>query len=61
MQEKQVKEPTFVSAVVSSKHQMNSKETGIFYYITLLDAASQKDYRFVYDLKGNAVSSLDGQ
>lgn len=59
--EKQVKAPTFVSAVVSSKHQMNSKETGIFYYITLLDKASPKDYRFVYDLKGNAVSSLDEQ
>ncbi|KAA5537329.1 hypothetical protein F0919_06550 [Taibaiella lutea] len=57
--EKQIKDPVFVSAVVSSKHQMNSKETGIFYYITLLDKASQKDYRFVYDLKGNAMSSLD--
>ena len=59
--EKQVKEPIFISVAISSKHQMNSKETGIFYYITLLDATSQKDYRFVYDLKGNAVSSLDEQ
>jgi hypothetical protein len=60
-QKKQVKNPLFVSAVVSSKHQMNSKETGIFYYITLLDAVSQKDYRFVYDLKGNMMNSLDEQ
>lgn len=59
--ERQVKEPVFVSAVVSSKHQMNSKETGIFYYINLSDAASKKDYRFVYDLKGIMVSSLDEQ
>lgn len=59
--EKQVSDPKFVSASVNSKHQMNSKETGIFYYLTLMDAASQKVYNFVYDLKGNAVGSLDGQ
>ena len=50
--EKNVKNAVLTGASVKSNNKMNSKETGIFYYVTLRDANSKKDYRFVYDLNG---------
>ncbi len=59
LKEKNVTDPAVIQASVKSYNKMNSKETGIFYYITLRDKSSQKDYNFVYDLKGILKSKLE--
>lgn len=59
--EKQVEKPLLVMASIKSNNKMNTKESGIFYYITLRDPKAQKDYRFIYNLKGASMLPLEGQ
>jgi hypothetical protein len=59
LKEKNVAKPVLTAASIRSYNKMNSKDTGIFYYITLQDADTKKDYHFVYDLKGQLKSTLE--
>lgn len=59
LKEKNIKEPVLTAASIRSNNKMNSKETGIFYYFTLHDPSAQKDYNFVYDLKGKSMLPLE--
>lgn len=59
LKEKNIKEPALIAASIKSNNKMNSKETGIFYYLTLQDPASKMGYNFVYDLKGKSMELVE--
>jgi len=55
-QEQHITQPEFIKAAIRSDHKRTSKEDGIFYYVTLRDPGTQKDFLFKYDLKGTPVT-----
>ncbi len=54
--ERGVQEPQVLTAQVKSGNQMNTKEEGIYYSITIRGKNDQKNYNFVYNLDGSLRS-----
>jgi hypothetical protein len=55
-EEREIKDSKVIIAQVKASNQMNSKEEGIYYSLSLHSEQGGKNYHFVYDLNGNLQS-----
>ena len=56
--EKNIKDAKVVLAQIKASNQMNNKQDGIYYSISLKSETAGKSFRFIYDTKGN-LKTLD--
>ncbi len=58
-EEKGIQDPQVLTAQIKSSNQMNSKQEGIYYSISLRGKKEEKSFNFVYDLNGTLKSRTE--